>query len=208
MSHLLCRIGSRPSVARFYLGTQTLLLLYRYLSSLLVTTYSTNMATSSTEACENAVLTYLSTSEDACIEDTIPWAELHQLDPLVVVGAVHSLLTGGYVAATDLATSFYTLSPEAESILQHGSHEIVVLKAIVSGGKMSMEALQDAVGKDVAKIGMGNCLKNKWVKKEGADLVPIVTADAPPDDATQSSLQALADANYAKDAIDDKVRPE
>lgn len=157
-----------------------------------------------TEACESAVLAYLSTSESACIEDTFPWAESNQLDPLVVIGAVNSLLTEGYVTVLDLATSFYTLSAEAQEILQNGSQETIVLKAITAAGKMSMEALQEVVGKDISKIGMGNCLKNKWVKKEGADLVPVKALEEA-EDSTQKALQALAEGNYAKDAIDDKV---
>lgn len=157
-----------------------------------------------TEACENAVLAHLSASEDACIEDTFPWAVSNQLDPLVVVGAVNSLLTEGYVTAEDLATSFFTLSAEAELILQNGSQEMIVLKAIHAAGRMSMDALQDAVGKDVSKIGMGNCLKSKWVAKDGADLVPVVAVEDV-QDAAQNSLRALADGKFAKDAIDDKV---
>lgn len=160
-----------------------------------------------TEACENAVLTYLSTPEGATggIDDTYPWAEANQLDPLVVIGAVNSLLTEGYVDAHALATSFYTLSAEAEAILQNGSQEIIVLKAITAAGKLTMEALLEAVGqKDVCKIGMANCLKNKWVKKDGADLVPVVKVEDVPD-TTQNSLKALADANFAKDAIDEQV---
>ena len=157
-----------------------------------------------TDACENAILTYLSTSESACIEDTFPWAEANQLDPLVVIGAANSLLTEGYVACEVLATSFYTLSAEAESILQNGSQEMIVLKAISSAGKMSMEALQETVGKDITKIGMANCLKNKWIKKDGADLVPVAAVDEV-EDSTQKALKALADGKFDKDAIDDKV---
>jgi len=158
-----------------------------------------------TEACESAVLKFLASNESACIEDTHPWAESNNLDPLVVVGAINSLLSEEYVVATDITTSFYTPSQEAESILADGSQEMIVLKAINAAGKMSMPDLQTAVGKDVCKIGMGNCMKNKWVKKEGADLVPLKTVEEV-EDTVQAALKTLSEHSFALDAIDDKVR--
>lgn len=159
-----------------------------------------------TEACENAILTHLSSSPDSVIEDSYPWSLDNQLDHLKVVGAIKSLLAEDYIVAEDLATSFYSLEPEAETILANGSQEIIVLKALNAAvdGKLSMPALQDAVGKAVAKIGMGNCMKNKWVKKDGADLVAITKDDEVKDEA-QELLMALKNGNFAPDAIDDKV---
>jgi len=45
---------------------------------------------------------------------------------------------------------------------------------------MTVAQVQEAVGKDVAKVGMGNCMKNKWVKKDGDKLVSLV--EQVPDD--------------------------
>ena len=156
-----------------------------------------------TEVCETAILTHLSSSE--AIDDTFPWAEAASLDHLAVVGAVKSLLADDYVIATDLTTTFCTLSKEAETIVASGSQEMQVLKALTEAGKLSIPELQQKVGKDVAKIGMGNCMKNKWVKKDGADLVPIKKADEV-EDSVQISLQALVDANGDPAAVDAKVR--
>jgi phenylalanyl-tRNA synthetase alpha chain len=158
-----------------------------------------------TEACENSILTYLSTSPDAVIADTVPWAEESKLDHKMVVGVVKSLLAEGYVATEDLSQSYFTISPEAETILANGSQEMIVLLALEKAGKLSMPDLQAAVGKDIAKIGMGNCMKNKWVKKEGADLVPIKKVEELQDE-VQISLKALQDGKFAPDAIDEKVR--
>jgi phenylalanyl-tRNA synthetase alpha chain len=158
-----------------------------------------------TEASENAILTYLSTDPAAVIEDTFPWAAANKLDHLQVVGALKSLHAEDYVATSDLATSFFTLSKEAETILANGSQEIIVLQALETAGKLSMPDLQKAVGKDVAKIGMGNCMKSKWLKKEGADLVPL-KAVTDVQDEVQEALKALKEGNFATHAIDDKVR--
>jgi phenylalanyl-tRNA synthetase alpha chain len=158
-----------------------------------------------TEASENAILTHLSTSPDAVIADTFPWAQTAQLDHLMVVGALKSLSAEYYVTTEDLSVSFYTLSKEAETILANGSQEMLVLLALEKAGKLSMPDLQAAVGKDIAKIGMGNCMKNKWVKKEGADLVPVKKVEELQDE-VQMALKALREGNFAPDAIDEKVR--
>lgn len=161
---------------------------------------------SATEICENSILTYLATNETSCttIVDTYPWAMMNHLDPLVVIGAVNSLLTEGYVSATDLTTSFYTLSTEGQSILEHGSQEMRVLRAIQMAGRISMTDLEKNVGTEVTKIGMGNCMKNKWVKKEGTDLVPLITMEEA-EDSVQKALHLLQSGGFALDAIDDKV---
>ena len=160
---------------------------------------------SMTEACEKAILAFLSSSPEASIEDTYPWSKEQNLDHLQVVGAVKSLLVEEYVATSDLSFSFYEPTKEAKSILETGSQEMVVLKALVEAGKMSMPDLQNAVGKDVAKIGMGNCLKSKWIKKDGGDLVPLVKPDEVTDE-TQSTLKAMSEAGFGVDAVDAKVR--
>jgi hypothetical protein len=85
---------------------------------------------STTEACERAILGYLAASEGTVIEDTFEFATSRSLDPQVVIGAVNSLMTERYVASEELKTEFYSLSAEAQEILQNGSQEIVVLKAI------------------------------------------------------------------------------
>ena len=157
-----------------------------------------------TEACENAILKHLSSSQDAVIEDTFPWADANQLDHRKVVGAVKSLMADEYVDSSDVETSFYTMSSEARGIVEKGSQEILVLKALVEKGRLSVPGLNAAVGKSVGKIGMGNCMKNKWIKKDGADLIPLKTLDEVEDE-VQKALMALVSGNYATDAVDAKV---
>ncbi|GKY93815.1 hypothetical protein MPSEU_000348600 [Mayamaea pseudoterrestris] len=155
-----------------------------------------------TEACETAILTFLSSSPEAAIEDTIPWSENQQLDHLKVIGAIKSLLADGLVTAEDITSTFYTLEEEAYSILTNGSQEIIVLRALNEAGNLTVASLQNKVGKDVAKIGMGNCMKNKWIKKDGTDLVAIKTLNEVSDE-IQQALRMLKDANFVEDALDD-----
>mmetsp|Transcript_14454 Transcript_14454/g.39827 ORF Transcript_14454/g.39827 Transcript_14454/m.39827 type:complete len:504 (-) Transcript_14454:1173-2684(-) len=156
-----------------------------------------------TESAETAILKHLSTAADAVIEDTFPWAASIKVDHTAVVGAIKSLLVEAYVKSEDLSTSFYALTKEGESILQNGSQEMLVLKALVEAGKLSMPDLQTKVGKNVAKVGMGNAMKKKWIKKDGADLIPQKTLDEVSDD-VQALLKKLSDANFAVDAIPEK----
>lgn len=157
-----------------------------------------------TEASENAILAHLSSSPDAAIDDTFPWAAENKLEHTAVVGAIKSLLADEYVQASNLSASFYTLTEEGQSILDNGSQEILVLKALNEAGKLSLPDLQSKVGKDVAKIGMGNCMKKKWIKKDGGDLVPLVNDDEAEDE-VQSTLKKLADTGFAESGIPDKV---
>ena len=158
----------------------------------------------SAEDSEVAILTFLSSSPDAVIPDTHPWSASENLDHAKVVGAIKSLLVEQYVAAEDLKTSFYSLTKEGESIIADGSQEILVLKALNEAGKLSMGDLQAKVGKNVAKIGMGNCMKAKWIKKDGGNLAPLKKDDEV-EDSVQKLLLELKAADFKPDSISDKV---
>jgi len=160
-----------------------------------------------TEASETAILAYLSSSPEAVIEDTFPWAAENNLEHTAVVGAIKSLLADEYVQASNLSASFYTLTDEGQSILDNGAQEVLVLKALNEAGRLSLPDLQAKVGKDVAQIGMGNCMKKKWAKKDGADLVPL-KKDEEIQDELQGTLKKLADAGFVESAISEQVRSE
>ena len=150
---------------------------------------------------EGAILTALTAGD---IADSHEWAASQKIDPQAVVGALKSLLTDAYVATEDLATSFFEFTDEAAAVVKDGSPEFRVLTAIQqSSGSMSMPDLQTAVGKDVAKIGMANAMKVKWIKKDGANLVAAVESAA---DEVRAQLQAIQTAKFAVDAVDNKVR--
>ena len=157
------------------------------------------------ESSETAILTFLSTSPETVIEDTFPWAGSSGLDHTAVVGAIKSLLADQYVSVDNLEESFFTLTDEGQSILSNGSQEFLVLKALNESGGLSLPDLQAKVGKDVAKIGMGNCMKAKWIKKDGANLVPLKQTSEV-EDTVQKILLDLKDAGFGSDKLSDKVR--
>lgn len=166
---------------------------------------TTAATTTTTEDSEKAILTFLSTSPETVIEDTYPWAPTQNLDHKTVVGAIKSLLADQYVVVDNLETSFYVLTEDGQAILEHGSQEMLVLKALNEAGRLSIAELQTHVGKDVAKIGMGNCMKSQWVRKDGTDLVPLKQNDQV-EDIVQKQLQALQEAEFQLNALSEKVR--
>ena len=159
------------------------------------------------ESAENSILKFLSTSPTACIEDTYTWSESSEakLDHKAVVGGVKSLLVDAYLIAEELTTSFYVLTAEGEQVVANGSQEMIVFAAVnKSEGGLTMPELQAAVGKNICKVGMGNCMKNKWLKKQGDKLVSI-KAEGEVSDSVQASLNALKEKDGAVDALDQKV---
>lgn len=69
------------------------------------------------------------------------------------------------------------LEPEAEVIVSHGSHEARVFEAVRKAlDGLSIQDLESGIGdKTVTKVGQGKAFKEKWIKKDGAKLVAIVS---------------------------------
>ena len=75
---------------------------------------------------------------------------------------------------------------------------------IASGeGGLSMAELQEKLGKDVCKIGMGNCLKNKWAKKEKDGRLVAIVGEVK--DEVKEMLGVLKEGGGAAGVLDDKV---
>lgn len=144
---------------------------------------------------ESAILAALASGPDASIADSYAFASSSNVDHNAVVGSCKSLQADAYVDLSERSTQFYVLGREASSIVENGSQEVRVLNALVGAGEggMSVTELQEAVGKDVCKIGMGNCLKNKWARKDKASgRLLATTAEAR--DEVREQLATLRDA--------------
>ena len=60
------------------------------------------------------------------------------------------------------------LTPEAEGIVENGSHEARVFEAVRSAkGGLKIKDLPKEVGAESAKIGQGTAFRLKWITKEG-----------------------------------------
>lgn len=152
---------------------------------------------------EAAILTALSTTS---IPDTYEFATQNSLDHNTVVGISKSLEGDAYVTLREISTQFFVLSSEAESILENGSQEVLVWNALRDAGEagLSMQELQEKVGNDVCKIGMGNCLKNKWAKKE-KDGRLIAVGSGEVKDEVREMLGKLKEGGGGAGVLDDKV---
>ncbi|KAM7208738.1 tRNA synthetases class II core domain (F) domain containing protein [Naviculisporaceae sp. PSN 640] len=82
------------------------------------------------------------------------------------------------------------LEPEAETIVSHGSHEARVFEAVrkaMSG--LSIQELEKEVGdKTVTKLGSGKAFKEKWIKKDGSNIVALVDSI---NDVTREQLRTI-----------------
>ena len=158
---------------------------------------------------EAAILSALSSGADASIPDSFAFATSSKIDHNAIVGTCKSLQVDAYIAVVEQSTQFYVLGKEAENIITNGAQEIQVIKALIAAGDegLGMPELQSAVGKDVCKIGMGNCLKNKWAKKDKASGKLIAAVAEAPSDEVKEQLTALKSASEEESSkvLDDKA---
>lgn len=82
-----------------------------------------------------------------------------------------SLAGDGYVTMSSSKVDYWELTDEGKRVQREGSQEAKCFKAInASPDGLTKKELEDKVGKDAAKVGMGNCMKNKWITKSGEKL--------------------------------------
>lgn len=136
---------------------------------------------------EQLILTTV--AKNGCISDTWEFAEKVSIEHQVIVGVLKSLLVDLYLVDEPLSLTYWTVTSEGQDVLKNGSPEIQVYNAIPSDG-ITVAALNAAVG-DVAKIGMGACMKNKWITKNG-DIVVRTSPDEKSDD-TAALLKIVAE---------------
>lgn len=122
---------------------------------------------------EQAVLAKL--TDALVIEDTWEYAQQIQVEHQDLVGVVKSLLGDSYVIDEPISTTYWTLSEEGEQICRDGSSEFIVFSVVPEEGGSTIGELNATIGEAVAKIGMGQCMKNKWLKKEGEKIVRCAT---------------------------------
>lgn len=126
---------------------------------------------SSAEAAEKQrVETLLLRAVDAeGVPDSFAFAQTHALAHELVVGVMKSLLADSFVAAEELATSFFVLKDEARDFLARGSPEVQVFHALPAVEGLDRAALEAIVGAATLKVGQGACMKNRWIRLDKVD---------------------------------------
>jgi len=89
------------------------------------------------------------------------------------------------------------LTREAEGIVESGSHELKVWRVVKERGSVGVKELPGTVGAEIASIGQGNGFKNKWIKKDGDSLVPLITEE--PKDSSRDTLKQIQDTQTCTD---------
>lgn len=111
---------------------------------------------------ENLILKTLSINN--IIEDTWNFAQNHLIDHQIVIGVLKSLLVDKYVKDEVINTTLWILTEEGEGIINSGSPEYQVFSAVLEEG-VTLEYLNEKLGDSIVKIGLGPCMKNKWLAK-------------------------------------------
>jgi phenylalanyl-tRNA synthetase alpha chain len=94
----------------------------------------------------------------------------------VLKGAIDRLASRSMVTYERAEREEAILEPEAETIVAHGSHEARVFEAVHKAmGGLSLQDLEKEIGdKTIANVGRGKAFKEKWIKKDGDQLIALV----------------------------------
>lgn len=114
---------------------------------------------------ETTILSYL--QENESIPDSIAFCAEHNIEHPDFIGVMKSLAASCFVIETPIQTQSYELSEEGEGVLHEGSAEFRLFSAIPSETGEERSTLEETLGRDVVNIGMGPCMKNKWIRRDG-----------------------------------------
>ena len=160
---------------------------------------TTSTAVAASIDLEALILSTLASGSD--IPDSWIFAENHKQDHQLLVGAIKSLLVDAYVADQPITSSFWVLTDEGSEIAAKGSPEFQVYQAIPSEG-INVNDLNASLG-NTAKIGLGPCMKNKWLKKDGDIILRIMDEVK---DETATSLSAIANPKASSEVSEEDLK--
>eukprot|EP00516_Mucochytrium_quahogii_P006232 CAMPEP_0203763076 /NCGR_PEP_ID=MMETSP0098-20131031/15776_1 /ASSEMBLY_ACC=CAM_ASM_000208 /TAXON_ID=96639 /ORGANISM=" , Strain NY0313808BC1" /LENGTH=498 /DNA_ID=CAMNT_0050657679 /DNA_START=796 /DNA_END=2292 /DNA_ORIENTATION=+ len=129
--------------------------------------------------------------------DTLELSKSEGWDHLAVVGLLKSLTADGYALMEQKDDVVYLLTKEGRDTIEKGSPEMILLKELSEEG-MDIKEVQK-----YHKVGMGKGMKNKWFKKDGSMIKPVVNPDNTPDTLAEQ-LSKLELANGAEDCLNKK----
>lgn len=141
--------------------------------------------------------------EQGLIPDTAIFMEkqgikYEELDPVL-----KSLVSLDCIVLEVIERKAIELTDEGKSYAVNGSPEYQFVSNMVMGEKVDMAEMESRVGGQIAKIGFGKAMKQKWVKKNGNELERI--AESPVDVDKDQLQKFIADPNpdsHEKKVID------
>lgn len=149
---------------------------------------------------EGATLSQLNVNEG--IVDSFDFAMRLGVDHQVLLGVCKSLCGDLYaVESSERTESVWTLTEEGKNIACDGSPEYLVFRGVPQGEGISMEQLQATMG-NACKLGLGPCMKNKWLVKNKEGLVTRLKEDV--EDVTAIMLQNVGSSDGSTTTVPDK----
>ncbi|CAG8560901.1 19813_t:CDS:10 [Cetraspora pellucida] len=145
---------------------------------------------STTEELQNLVLTTLDVRGTILNTKDLVTSDNKEVDQLALLGALKSLSIADkeMVKYETIEEEVWILTDEGNEIANKGSHEAKVFDAIPIGEEgIAISALHEILG-ETAKIGQGKAFKNKWITKNGDNLVRAVDSII---DQTRIDLEAI-----------------
>ena len=138
---------------------------------------ATKMTTSSADPAGDLaleILQLLSKQDPILTSEAYPSLSFDQLKPAIDRLAGRDMITFEKFDNEELI-----LEPEAQQIVDHGSHEARVFEAVSKAMEgLSIQELEQAIGdKTVTKMGQGKAFKEKWISK-GKDGKLVATVRA------------------------------
>lgn len=139
------------------------------------------------------------------IDDTWEFSLKHNISHQVLIGAVKSLLVDSYIVDEAITTTYWNVTAEGLSVITSGSPEIQVFNKVPQGSDgISMKDLQASLDADVVKIGLGPCMKNKWVAKKGDAIIALL--DVTPTDETAVTLAEINSSSSCCSVSEDTLK--
>eukprot|EP00299_Pterocystis_sp_00344_P006895 c195_g1_i1.p1 GENE.c195_g1_i1~~c195_g1_i1.p1 ORF type:complete len:508 (+),score=136.16 c195_g1_i1:1-1524(+) len=123
------------------------------------------------------------------IADSLEFAKQHSIPHVDVVEALKTLVANEYVLLEVIEHASWKLTPEAHAFRTDGTPEARVFANVPKSGIL-VDDLNAKLGAEIAKIGMGQGLKAKWLRLDKADGKPILFREA---EQIQDELPALFD---------------
>lgn len=107
--------------------------------------------------------------------NSLSLSEELSVDHQKIVGVIKSLQSlGDIIKSTQIESKRLVLTEEGQQILQNGSHEALVWKAIPEEG-IEQSALMKSIGdQNVAKLGFSKAMSQKWISIDKTCSKPIV----------------------------------
>jgi len=115
-------------------------------------------------------------------------------DKDVLEPVLKSLSAEEYIKLDVLERKVIELTDEGKGYALSGSPEFQFVSKMAMGEQCDMAEMESRCGKQIAKIGFGKAMKEKWIKKEGEKFERI--AESPVDKDQTNLNQYIKDVNY------------